>query len=182
MDLESEEALVLRVRNDGNDGRLAYDDLVRDHQQWLVRYLMYVMGGEQSHAEDIAQDVLVKAYTSIHLYRGDARLKSWIRSIATRMAFNHRRDSATRRQYEEEAGVRSPIVGGEAALLAKDAVLTVLDAMAYPAREVLVLRYVEELSTEQIAETLGIGHSAAKMRLKRAREAFVMLHQKREGK
>ena len=180
-DVEREEALVERVRNDGSDGRLAYDTLVRDHQQWLVRYLMYVMGADQSLAEDVAQEVLVKAYTSIHLYRGDARIKGWLRSIATRMAFNHRRDNATRRKYEEQAPGTKANAGPESSVIAKDVLLGILERLPYPSREILVLRFVEDLSTEQIAQALGIGQSAAKMRLKRSREAFVALHNQLEG-
>ncbi len=181
MEVEREQALVERVRNDGSDGRLAYDDLVRDNQEWLVRYLLFVMSADQSLAEDVAQEVLVKAYTSIHLYRGDARLKGWLRSIATRMAFNHRRDSATRRKYEEQAPTAKISLGPEGSVIAKDALMGILERLPYPAREVLVLRFVEDLSTDQIAEALGIGHSAAKMRLKRGRDAFVALHKQLES-
>ena len=93
MDAETEAALVQRVRDDGSDGRLAYDDLVRHYQTWLVRYLMYVLGN-QSEAEDVAQEVLVKAYTSIHMFRGDARIRGWLGSIATLAAVKSRRSQA----------------------------------------------------------------------------------------
>jgi RNA polymerase sigma-70 factor (ECF subfamily) len=175
MELAHEARLVERVRNDGSDGRLAYDDLVREHQQWLVRYLVYVLG-DQGRAEDVAQEVLVKAYTSIHLYRGDARLKSWLRSIATRLAFNQRRDASTRQRYEDQADARTESAGPEGAVLARDVLIGVLERLAYPYREVLVLRYVEELSVAEIATTLGLSGSAAKMRVKRARDAFWELH------
>ena len=56
---------------------------------------------------------------------------------------------------------------------ARDALLKVLDRLPYPDREVLILRHLEELSVEEIAAMLDIGRSAAKMRLKRARERFM---------
>jgi len=171
MDVQREASLVERVRNDGSDGRLAYDDLVRDHQTWLVRYLLYILR-DQGLAEDVAQETLVKAYTSIHMFRGSGRLQPWIRTIATRLAFNHRRDAATRRRYEDAAGIGDLGEGPEGALIARDVLFEILAALPYSQREVLVLRYVEELSIDEIAHTLGLGPSAAKMRLKRARDAF----------
>jgi RNA polymerase sigma-70 factor (ECF subfamily) len=62
----------------------------------------------------------------------------------------------------------SPAVEAEARNLLEQ----VLPKLSYASREVLVLRYVEELSIAEIASMLNLGESAAKMRLSRAREEF----------
>jgi RNA polymerase sigma-70 factor (ECF subfamily) len=54
----------------------------------------------------------------------------------------------------------------------RDSLLAVLSRLAYPFREVLILRYIEDLTISEIAALLDVGTSAAKMRLLRAREQF----------
>lgn len=163
--------LVERAREGGPDGMAAYGTLISRHQAWLVRYLVYLCR-DQGTAEDLAQEVFIRAHRGLATYRGDASFRTWLRSIATRLAFNHRRDDATRRRYEEEAETSWMLPPSDDALASREALLRVLDGLAYPYKEILVLRFVEELSIEAIAYTLDIGKSAAKMRLSRARAAF----------
>ena len=61
----------------------------------------------------------------------------------------------------------------EPGVVSREVLEHVLGGMNYAMREVLVLRYVEELSVPEIAEQLGLGLSAAKMRLARARSEFL---------
>jgi RNA polymerase sigma-70 factor (ECF subfamily) len=167
--------LILRAQQGGADGQQAFRSLVRLHEAWLVRYLYYVLR-DMSAADDVAQEVLLKAYEGLPLFRATSSFRTWLRTIATRLAFNHRRDASTRRRYEDQ--VPSSVLPGLAAEVeARDALLKLLDELSYPYREILLLRHVEELSIEEIAVTLDIGTSAAKMRLKRARDSFLALYQ-----
>lgn len=163
--------LIERARRGGPDGTAAYATLIARHQVWLVRYLVYLCR-DQGTAEDLAQDVLIRAHRGLPTYRGDASFRTWLRSIATRLAFNHRRDAATRVRYEQASDTSWMRPPSDAAVESREALLLVLDGLAYPYKEILVLRFVEELTIEAIAHTLGIGISAAKMRLSRARSAF----------
>jgi RNA polymerase sigma-70 factor, ECF subfamily len=103
--------------------------------------------------------------------------RAWIRTIATRVAFNYRRDSATRAKYH---AALEPTPDGRYgdATETRDLLDRVLTRLSYPHREILVLRYVEELSLIEIGDLLNLGESAAKMRLLRAREEFWALNQK----
>ena len=56
-----------------------------------------------------------------------------------------------------------------------------LGELAYPYREIMVLRFVEELPIKEIARVLEIGESAAKMRLSRARAEFQRTYEKKGG-
>ncbi len=168
-----DDELVETVRGGGEEGQEAYKELVKRHQAWLVRYLAYVLGS-QAEAEDVAQEVYVKAWQKLATFRGESSFQTWLRSIATRLAYNRRRDRSTRARYEEEAGAELDLVfrpdGGD--VDAREVLIVVLSALPYPYREILVLRHVEELEVSEIARALDVGLSAAKMRLKRAREAF----------
>lgn len=166
-----EDVLVRRAKEGGAEGKAAFSALVERHHAWLVRYLYFLLGGS-SDAEDIAQEAMVRAYLAMDRFRGEAGFRTWLRPIATRLAFNYRRDSATRQRYEDMLDAPEFSSGDELGLVSRDVLLKVLAELSYPYREILVLRYVEELALEDISEALEIGLSAAKMRLSRARDGF----------
>ena len=166
-----EEELVKRAKEGGPAGKAAFSRLVERHHTWLVRYLYFLLGGS-SDAEDIAQEALVRAFLAMDRFRGESGFRTWLRPIATRLAFNHRRDAATRQKYEDMLDMPDHRMSDEMSVVSKDALLKVLAELSYPYREILVLRYVEELAIKDISLNLNIGLSAAKMRLARAREGF----------
>lgn len=168
---ESERELLARARRGGVEGRAAFEALVRRHDAWLVRLLAYVTGS-LAEAEDLVQEVFVRTWQELPRLRGRP-LRPWLRVVALRMAWNRQRDETTRRHYEERVvDLRFATVSQEA-VLARDLILRVLRELPYPYREVLLLRYVEELPYREIAAVLGITEGAARMRLKRARAAFI---------
>lgn len=177
LDTASDDALVDLVREDGPQRGDAYRALVLRYQSWLLRLVTYLMGGRAADAEDVTQEVFVRAFLALDSYRGDASFGAWLRVIAMRTAFNYKRAKNTLNKYEDRAYTEdvifsSPVLPGERALMAREEVELALEALSWPYREILVLRYVEEMELEEISEALGIGLSAAKMRLKRARDAF----------
>lgn len=176
-------SLVRAAAQRGLEGQLAFEALVDRHQHWLVRLLAHLLGN-QSDAEDVAQDAFVRAFLAIESCGDGARFRGWLRVIARRLAFNHRRDSRARARYEEESGLpmslSSETMPGQ--LGERDLLRRVLGEMAYPYREIMVLRFVEELPLKEIAEVLEIGESAAKMRLTRARAEFQREYAKRGGR
>lgn len=174
--------LVGEAAKRGLVGQLAFESLVDRHQQWLVRLLTHLLGN-QSDAEDVAQDAFVRAFLAIDSCGDGARFRGWLRVIARRLAFNHRREARTRARYEELSGGATAI-DGEALpqqFEGRDLLKQVLVELPYPYREIMVLRFVEELQLKDIAELLEIGESAAKMRLMRARAEFQRIFEKRGG-
>lgn len=176
-------ALVRQAAQRGLPGQLAFEALVDRHQQWLVRLLTHLLGN-QSDAEDVAQDAFVRAFLAIESCGDGTRFRGWLRVIARRLAFNHRRDARARARYEEQSGVPVLLTGETLSgqLEGRDLLKRVLGELAYPYREIMVLRFVEELPLKEIADLLEIGESAAKMRLTRARAEFQRTYEKRGGR
>lgn len=175
--------LIKRLQRAPRDGRgPLYEALVRRHQAWLVRMLI-CLSGSQDDAEDLAQEVFVKAFLALDSFRGEANVRTWLRTIATRTSFNWQRDRKTARGYEQQAvfaeGTEWESVGPSysGALMARDVLGKLLVQLSYPYREILTLRYLEEMDVLEIAKALDLGESAAKMRLKRAREQLEQLCQ-----
>ena len=168
-------ALVRLVREGGEPGKQAYSALVQRHRVWLVRYLLYLLH-DPGTAEDIAQEVFVRGFLRIEQFKGGS-FKAWLRKIATNLAFNHHRDRRVAREYEEEAMelLAERLSGPQEHAEIREALLKAFAQVPYAIREVLVLRFVEELSVAEIARVLHIGESAAKMRLLRARQDFAQV-------
>ncbi len=167
-------ALVSLAREGGKPGVRAYDELVRRHQGRALRLAVYLLG-DSSDGEDVAQDAFVRAYLSLPRAAPDTSFGAWLRTIVTRLSFNHRRNRKVRPTAELDPEAHP---GGPLPSSARSAVEWTLEQLPYPYREILILRFVEGLSIEEIATTLDVGLSAAKMRLVRARERFSEVYQR----
>ncbi|MEQ9321887.1 MAG: RNA polymerase sigma factor [Polyangiaceae bacterium] len=174
---DNEQRLIAAARKKGAAGQAAFGQLVLLHQARLVRLVQHLLG-RSGYAEDVAQEAFVRAYLALDRHPSDAPLWPWLRTIATRLAFNHRRDAGTRKRYEEKAPVRERTTHR---LAEREVLEVVLEQLSYPYREILILRHVEELSVRAIAEQLDLGLSATKMRLSRAREEFKRVYDELAG-
>ncbi|PKN55530.1 MAG: hypothetical protein CVU56_20840 [Deltaproteobacteria bacterium HGW-Deltaproteobacteria-14] len=167
-------ALLAASLGGGDAGRRAFEAIVRRHEGWLVRLTTYILGS-QAEAEEVTQEVFLRAYRARGTFRGEATVRGWLRVIATRLAYNHRSSARARQRREYRVGelATTSTPDPRSRYEADDALVKVLAELSYPYREILLLRHLEELSLQEIAEVLDIGLSAAKMRLGRARVAFL---------
>lgn len=147
--------------------------LVDRYQDEFARYAKYITGSEDE-AADVIQESLVRAYRSLRRCKDRSNFKGWLFRIVSNQCKTHVARSRRRRLEplsEEAAEVPSPEnpgVDAEAADLRRK-VHQALQELPAGHREVLVLKYVEELSLPEMAQLLSAGVSALKMRLLRAR-------------
>jgi RNA polymerase sigma-70 factor, ECF subfamily len=174
----SDEALVDRVKQ----GDLsAFELLVRRHNQRLYRAVRSVLRtGEE--VEDAMQDAYFAALKHIDQFEGRAQFGTWL----LRIGINEARARLRRRGRlvaldelpagnESTAGLdeREPVRTPEQQVSNHEIVAVVeaaIDRLPDDYRQVLVLRMVDALDTAQTAEVLGMGESAVRQRLHRARE------------
>ena len=144
-----------------------------------IHSLLNRMLGHPEEAQDLTQEVYIRAFRSLPAYRGEAAPETWL----YRIALNVGRDAIARRMSERarEGGEIDP--DGHAARNPDPADLAVrgeerevlveaLDAVGQERKEILVLADIEGLSTEEIAAALEIPAGTVKSRLHRAREAL----------
>jgi RNA polymerase sigma-70 factor (ECF subfamily) len=151
----------------------AYADLVEGYRPYIYqRCLRYLRNPDD--AEDVLQEVFLNAYRYADRYQGRAALKTWLTTIADNQCFTHLRRRQRHVQIEhlaavieihEDAQTPSEVVRGDQR---RQLVAEVMAQLSPRSREILSLRYWLDLSLEEIAQTLGIGLSASKMRLHRA--------------
>jgi RNA polymerase sigma-70 factor (ECF subfamily) len=139
----------------------------------------------QSEAEDLVQDTLVRAYRFQHQFEAGTNLKAWLLRILTNTFINHYRRSARERKVlDQEEG--SPVGDGvmsrsamrgllDANTVAQEGLLreeiaAALDDLPDDYRAMIVLADVEELSYKEIAETVNVPIGTVMSRLHRARK------------
>jgi len=164
----------------------AFEELVA-HFERPVFALCFRLLGDAEEARDAAQETFLKVYRGLSGFRGEAGLKTWIYRIAINQAMNqkrwwrrrHRDETIsldiTRGQSEATLGSMLPGRGSspEAEAISSErehSIMRALGEIKEEYRIALMLREIEELSYEEIAETLSISIGTVKSRIARGRE------------
>ena len=176
LSLEDHELLARAQEAPEGDTR-AFEELVRRHQAKVLTNCRY-LSGSPSDAEDLAQEVFVKAYFGLARFEGRSSFETWIRRIKS----NHCINFVTKKRVKtvdadpvvvENAAAQGPEAEREMDRAdTRERVGTVLLEMTETLRIPLVLRDMDGMAYDEIADELGIGLSAVKMRIKRGREEF----------
>ncbi|MGE0879397.1 MAG: RNA polymerase sigma factor [Acidimicrobiia bacterium] len=155
-------------------GAEVLDQLLRDHAVPVYRLALSVLG-DPVLAEDVVQETMLKAWQGLAGFRGESSLRTWVLRIAHNVAVTYGRK---RRDHPSDPTVMVDIVDHRASSdverevtgrLGVDALWSALNSLDELSRTVLVLREVEHLSYEEIAEMLSLPLPTVKTRLFRAR-------------
>jgi len=149
----------------------AFDELVRRHQDRIYR-LVYKMLGGAYEADDVAQDVFLKAYRSIKDFRCQSSFSTWLTQITINQCINHLKN---RNRFKflsfGLSSRRSPV---EPQIVAernekREKVYQVVNSLPIRQKTVIILHYFENYSCEEIAEVLKCSIGTVKSRLYYAR-------------
>jgi RNA polymerase sigma-70 factor (ECF subfamily) len=168
------EALIQRcLRND----QAAWDLIVR--QYWRkVFNVAYKFVGKHDEAEDLAQEIFLKIFKSLSTFDRRANFQTWLVSVSRNLCIDHYRSVRKERQTIDrgvdahELRVASPDPSPMAALEQQDRVTLLRQALAeLPAtlRTAVVMRDIQELSYQEIADRLRLPEGTVKSRINRGR-------------
>ena len=172
--------LLERVRDSLEGDLRAFEELVRRHQSRIVADCRH-MTRDDLNSEDLAQEVFVKAFFAMKGFEGRSSFRQWLQRIKVHHCLNHLKrrgskpgtpidDAAVEQHHELQV---SPVAERRYEQLGeRERIAAVLNSMSTTLRVPLIMADMDELSFAEIASALGIGLSAAKMRVKRAREEF----------
>lgn len=150
----------------------AFEQLFTEYQGPILSYL-YRMVGDAGRAEELAQDVFVRAYGALERLPEDANRRAWLYRIATNAAYDHLRHKRLIQWLPLlDHDTPSQAEGEEDRFGGSEAVQRALGQMPPQDRALLVLFCVEEHSIREISEIMGLTEGAVKTRLYRAREKF----------
>jgi RNA polymerase sigma-70 factor (ECF subfamily) len=161
-----ERALVARLQA-GDD--LAFRECYEQHAPALMRVLLRLLG-DRSLAEDVLQETFVAAFDAVGSFRADARLSTWLTSIALRRALNLRRGEARRQKNLPNPEDERPVSPARhfVGRALTERVMALLDELESPKKLVLLLR-AEGHSAADIAELMQEPRGTVLSRLSRAR-------------
>lgn len=165
------------VRSALNGHRGAYEDLVHRWGRRVVA-LCHARVSDAEVAEDLAQETLFRGWKRLQSLRQPEDFGPWLRKIAEHVCLDWIRQTASRRAAHERmlmATSPAPSTGEMAA--STDAgqrdenhrVLTEVNELPETLREVVLLRYYDDITYDEIAELLGIARATVNARLSRAR-------------
>lgn len=176
----------------------AFNELVVTYQR-RVFALVFRMLGRREEAEDLAQEVFVQVFKAIDQFRGDSKLSTWIYRIAVNLCKNRAKYLSRRHANDQDdvdamadrlpfsaakgvsvGGISRPdelVEGMQLEVVVKRAIAQIEPEF----REVLILRDVEDMSYEEIAEVTGLADGTVKSRIHRARAQLRTLVEKAMG-
>lgn len=181
-DREVDLELVQRVQR---GDRRAFDLLIIKYQRKIMRLLSRMIH-DPADVEDVAQEAFIKAYRALPQFRGDSAFYTWLYRIAINSARNwqaarHRRPNTVSTLENDEGETFDQIDGlsdhatPESLLASRQIGETVneaIEALPEDLRAAIILREIEGMSYEDIAQTMGCPIGTVRSRIFRAREAI----------
>lgn len=160
-------------------------ELVAGHERMVYQLALHLLG-DRDDALDLSQEVFLSVFRTIHTFRGQSALKTWIYRIVVNQARNrqrwwrrrHKSDQVSLDQHVAAHGdLRQPgdhTDPGRAYARKQmaDRLWSALDNLPFDQRTVIVLREIDGLSYDEIAFSLGVAVGTVKSRLTRARQTL----------
>ena len=152
--------------------RAAMDVLIRKFRERLYYHALYIVKSADE-AYDIVQEVFIRAIREPRLFEDDFKVRAWLFRVTSNLCFNQVRDrnrrgailDAAPREESSSADQVQHVLAGEQ----RGEVMAAIEQLSEEHREILLLRYYEDLSYAEIADVLAIKLGTVMSRLSRAR-------------
>jgi len=157
--------------------QVAWEKIVRQHWRKVFN-IAYKFTGKHDEAEDLTQDVFLKIFKSLHTFDQRANFQTWLVSVSRNLCIDHYRSVRKERETidrDVDANNLSPVaqtISPIAALEARDRVALLrkaMDQLPDALREAVMLRDIQELSYQEIADRLHTPEGTVKSRINRGR-------------
>src|SRR3990172_6391594 len=161
----------------------AFEVIYREYIDFVSNVAFRVVNSRED-AEEVTQEVFLNIYRQLKYFRFESSLKTWIYRITVNTAINYSKKAS--KHHSEMAGYMEVSdrvntnehapdkISGE---FNEEIIATLLDAITPDQRACIVLRSIEGLSYQEIAETLKIPVNTVRSRIKRARETMLSLRE-----
>jgi len=181
----SDEILAASAK-EGDTG--AFEELFHRHKRAVLNFIYRLIGNRET-AEEVTQDVFMKAFRNLYLYDTKKKFLTWLYAIARNQTKNAIRD----RKYFRDISLETPVAKKDGSIALKDVIADpganpveeaqlgeleneaqkVLDSMPLEYKEVITLCSIQELTYEEAAGILGCSTAMVAVRLNKAKEMFM---------
>jgi len=163
------------IKQAQNGRSTAFKALVDRHKEKLY-YLCLDLTGKHHDAEDLSQDVFIKAYKNLSQFRGDAQFSSWLYRIAVNTHLNQRRKKSVTAMHSSEkmdvihwegydtAAAENPEARAQAGLIQQH-LDEALENLSAKERCVFVLRHYDDFPLKEIAQIMDVSEGTVKSTL-----------------
>ena len=159
----------------------AFEDIVREYERNVYNIALR-MSGDREDALDISQESFLKAYHSLHSFRGESKFSVWLYRIVSNTCLDFLRERKRRAEVplvredgegeNEDAQIRDESLSPETLFerkLTRETVRRGLMSLPEDQRKILLLREIQGFSYEEIGQILSIESGTVKSRIFRAR-------------
>lgn len=154
------------------DPKMAMDVVIRKHRERLFWHASGIVKDAQE-AYDMVQEVFIRAMRETRFFDEEFRMKAWLFRVTSNLCFNLVRDRRRRGAILETVPFQDRAFADQLDRIynseRRDEVMSAIDKMTDDHREILILRYYDDLSYAEIAEVLDIKLGTVMSRLSRAR-------------
>lgn len=158
----------------------------QEHKDKLFNYLVIRLNFDRALAEDLLMDVVLKAYEKFHLFKEEkGSFKTWIFTLTHNHLVNYWRDNQKKATSSleglEEAGVNVAITEPDNSAsrgIENQKIQHILSLMKDSERELITLRYLQELEYDEISEIINKKEGTIRTALSRAMTRFEALYKK----
>lgn len=169
---QTDEQLAAEAAREGSDGP-AFVALVNRFRSRVWR-ICYRLLGNEADAHDAAQEVFVRLFLHREKFAGHSKYATWVHGVAVRTCLTLRRGRGRRQRHENTLAdatleAHSAASAGAPAGLSLD-LMKMLETLDEEDRALVILKYAEDYSYEELADIFELSVSACKMRVSRARE------------
>jgi RNA polymerase sigma-70 factor (ECF subfamily) len=171
MDQKTEAEIVARVLK---GDRQAYALLVEEYKNPIYN-LAYRMTGNSADADDLTQESFIRAYKYLWRYDSQRKFFTWLYTISFNIIKNHIKKNKMNAKQIAEKDILSPDrnnLSPEARLIEDQEISSLMLQVPYKLRSLLIMKYHQELSFEEIADVTGKSVSAVKMSIYRGLESL----------
>ncbi|MGC8579883.1 MAG: RNA polymerase sigma factor [bacterium] len=164
----------------------AFKEIVTTYQDSIYNLCVYMIG-DPINAEDLTQDVFIKAYTNLKSFKPQASIYTWLYRIAVNTCIDYKRKTTLESMFthknDEEIISNQPSNDPEPESISdsKQGVSDLkraLERLSKKLKTVIIMREIEGLSYEEIAQALDVSVGTVKSRLSRARNELQRLMKK----
>ncbi len=175
--MENLDANIIRRVLDGDTN--SYRFIMDRYSQQIFALVVRIVDNADD-AEEVTQDVFMKAFRNLSKFDGRSSFPTWLYRIAYNEAISHSRSGRQREELFDESQLRCVSDAQIDIVLESDdprvaALPDALERLSVDERALVTLHYFEEIPLKEIAKIMGIMESAAKVRLMRTRRKLYVL-------